>query len=83
MRYGGRSPSGRRPRDSNMPASRSAVRFPKKAGVVTPCRLRFRWPVRYSTLVARLAMATPAGSFWRIHSASARSRRATLPAISP
>jgi hypothetical protein len=51
------------------------VSVPKKAGVVTPCRLRLRWPVRYSTLVATLAMATPGGRFVRIHSAAGISRR--------
>ena len=37
------------------------MRPPTNAGLVTPCRLRLRCPVRYSTLVAAFAIATPGG----------------------
>jgi hypothetical protein len=79
----GLSATGSRARASNVPASRSEVRLPKKAGLVTPCRFRLRWPVRNSTLVAALAMAVRGGSFVRIHSAMGSSRRAISPADSP
>ena len=62
-------------------ASRSAVRPPTKDGLVTPWRLRLRWPVRYSTLVAAFAIATPGGRLARIHSAIGISRRQVSPAI--